>query len=71
MGINNPITNKPIILEDSPGNIIWEGSGDNIKIKFCLRDSPLDTLPQDLPILSGLGIEPNILENQLYYLPSQ
>jgi hypothetical protein len=71
MGFHNPITDEPIILEDSPGNITWEGSGDDTKIKFCLRDGSLYTLPQDLPILTRYGITPNVLDKQLNFLPSQ
>jgi hypothetical protein len=70
-GINNPITNEPIILEDSPGNVICERSSDDIKIKYCNINGSLDTLPQDLPILSRAGVEPNILEKQHNYLLSQ
>ena len=56
-GINNPITNEPIILEDSPGNIVCEGIGDDIKIKYCSRNGSLSTLPQKLPVLSKPGVE--------------
>ena len=43
-GIDNPITNEPIIFEDSPGNIVWETSGDGIKIKYCDRNGSLINL---------------------------
>jgi hypothetical protein len=35
-GIKNPLTNKPIILEDSPGNIILDKDG--FQIKLCLEN---------------------------------
>jgi len=37
-GIKNPITNEPIILEDSPGNIILEKDADGFLIKVCLEN---------------------------------
>ena len=37
-GIKNLLTNKPIILEDSPGNIILEEDGDGFQIKLCLEN---------------------------------
>ena len=37
-GIKNPLTNKPIILEDSPVNIILETDGDGFRIKLCLEN---------------------------------
>jgi len=40
-GINNPITKEPIILEDSPGNIIVEETGDKNQIKICLENGSL------------------------------
>jgi hypothetical protein len=43
-GINNPITNEPIIIEDSPGNIIVEETGGINLIKICLENGSLDTL---------------------------
>jgi len=46
MGIDNPITNEPIILENSPGNIVWEQSGNEIKIKYCRRNGSLSNLPE-------------------------
>jgi len=53
-GIKNPITKEPIIFEDSPGNVVWEQSGDEIKIKYCRRngslvDMQLSWLPFALP----------------------
>jgi hypothetical protein len=45
-GIYNPITNEPIILENSPGNIVWEQSGNEIKIKYCRRNGSLINLPE-------------------------
>lgn len=54
-GIHNPITNEPIILEDSPGNLVWEKSGDEIRIKYCRRNGSLmnlqpDWLPFSMPV---------------------
>jgi hypothetical protein len=37
-GIKNPLTNEPIILEDSPGNIILEKTADGFRIKLCLEN---------------------------------
>jgi hypothetical protein len=37
-GITNPITKEPILLEDSPGNIILEKDGDGFRIKLCLEN---------------------------------
>lgn len=37
-GITNPITNEPILIEDSPGNIILEKDGDGFRIKLCLEN---------------------------------
>ena len=37
--IKNPVTNKPIILEDSPGNIILDKDG--LQIKVCLENGSL------------------------------
>ena len=36
-GITNPITGEPIILEQSPGNIIVEKTEDNMALKICLE----------------------------------
>ena len=44
-GIDNPITNEPIIIEDSPGNIVVEKTGviDQIsQIKVCLENGSLE-----------------------------
>ena len=43
-GIDNPITNEPIIIEDSPGNIIFEKSDGKELIKICLENGSLDML---------------------------
>jgi hypothetical protein len=40
-GITNPITGEPIIIEQSPGNIIVETTGDNIVMKICLENGSL------------------------------
>jgi hypothetical protein len=37
-GIKNPITKEPILLEDSPGNIILERDEDGFLIKICLEN---------------------------------
>ncbi|MGD8344750.1 MAG: DUF2330 domain-containing protein [Desulfobacterales bacterium] len=42
--IKNPITNEPIILEDSPGNIILEEDADGTQIKLCLENGSLHDL---------------------------
>jgi hypothetical protein len=43
-GIKNPLTNKPITLEDSPGNIILEKDGDGFQIKLCLENGSFHDL---------------------------
>ena len=43
-GINNPVTGEPIIIENSPGNIIFEETADEIVIKVCLENGSLYTL---------------------------
>lgn len=43
-GIDNPITKEPIIIEDSPGNIIFEETGDINQVKICLENGSLYTL---------------------------
>jgi len=43
-GIDNPITNEPIIIEHSPGNMIVEKAGDKIVMKICLENGSLYTL---------------------------
>ena len=37
-GITNPLTKEPILIEDSPGNIILEKDGDAFRIKLCLEN---------------------------------
>ena len=37
-GIKNQVTNEPIILEDSPGNIILRKDADGFRIKLCLEN---------------------------------
>jgi hypothetical protein len=37
-GIDNPITGEPIIIEQSPGNMIVERAGDYIEMKICLEN---------------------------------
>ena len=43
-GIDNPITNEPIIIEHSPGNMIVEKAGNKIVMKICLENGSLYTL---------------------------
>jgi hypothetical protein len=43
-GITNPITGEPIIIEQSPGNMIVEITKDNIVMKICLENGSLYTL---------------------------
>ena len=43
-GIDNPITGEPIIIEQSPGNIIVEKAGDKIVLKICFENGLLYTL---------------------------
>ena len=43
-GIPNPITGEPIIIEQSPGNMIVEITEDNIVMKICLENGSLYTL---------------------------
>ena len=43
-GIDNPITGEPIIIEDSPGNMIVEKAEGEILLKICLENGSLYTL---------------------------
>ena len=43
-GFDNPVTGEPIIIEDSPGNIIIEKAGDKSVWKICLENGLLYTL---------------------------
>ena len=43
-GIDNPITKEPIIIEDSPGNIIVEKAGSMTQVKICLENGSLYNL---------------------------
>jgi len=43
-GIDNPVTGEPIIIEQSPGNMIVEKTGDTIVMKICLENGSLYTL---------------------------
>ena len=43
-GITNPITGEPIIIEQSPGNMIVEKTGDNMVLKICLENGSFYTL---------------------------
>jgi hypothetical protein len=43
-GITNPITKEPILLEDSPGNIILERDRGEFLIKICLENGSLYSL---------------------------
>ena len=43
-GFDNPVTGEPIIIEDSPGNIIIEKTGDKSVWKICLENGLLYTL---------------------------
>ena len=37
-GIKNPLTNEPIIIEDSPGNITLENGADGLQIRVYLEN---------------------------------
>ena len=39
-GVYNPITKQPMIIEDSPGNIFFEGG----RIKICLVNGSMEWL---------------------------
>jgi len=43
-GIVNDITKEPIILEDSPGNIVVEQTGNKYNVKLCLENGSLKYL---------------------------
>ena len=43
-GIDNPVTGEPIILEQSPGNLICEGEEGEPVLKICLENGLLYTL---------------------------
>ncbi|CAB1058468.1 hypothetical protein D1BOALGB6SA_3224 [Olavius sp. associated proteobacterium Delta 1] len=69
-GIDNTITNEPIILEDSPGNYIWQQSGDDVTVKYCHRNGLLEFLPIDLPSISTTRSEYNVTQaGETYLLP--
>jgi hypothetical protein len=43
-GIDNPVAGEPIIIEHSPGNLVFEKTGDEIVMKICLANGLLYTL---------------------------
>jgi hypothetical protein len=43
-GIDNPITKEPIIIEDSPGNIVVEKTGNVTQAKICLENGAFYSL---------------------------
>ena len=43
-GIVNPVTGEPIILEQSPGNLIFDGEASEDKLKICLENGLLYNL---------------------------
>ncbi|CAB1074488.1 hypothetical protein D1AOALGA4SA_2307 [Olavius algarvensis Delta 1 endosymbiont] len=57
-GRKNPITNEPIILEHSPGNVVWAQSGNEHKLKYCRRSGSLTDISE---IRLPFELPPNII----------